>query len=84
MHDHDHGGVSDIAHGLLAFPRLLGIAEIGWSLASKRVWEDYRQRLAAHGLHLRRKAVNYYPDPIIPWDKSPKTSMVTLTCCSVV
>lgn len=52
----------------MAFPRLLGIAEIGWSLASERVWEDYRQRFAAHGLHLRRKAVNYYPDPIIPWD----------------
>lgn len=51
----------------MAFPRLMGIAEIGWSPESMRTWEDYRQRLAAHGQRLRWKSVNYYPDPAVPW-----------------
>jgi hexosaminidase len=51
----------------MAFPRLLGIAEIAWSPASKQGWEAYCQRLAAHGRRLRCMAVNFYPDPKIPW-----------------
>ena len=33
----------------LAFPRLIGIAEIGWSPARGRSWAEYRQRLGAQG-----------------------------------
>ncbi|MBB5872493.1 hexosaminidase [Allocatelliglobosispora scoriae] len=32
----------------MAFPRLTGIAEVGWSAASSRDWDGYRTRLAAH------------------------------------
>src|SRR6266498_1632935 len=36
----------------MAFPRLLGYAEIGWSLATRRNWDEYRLRLGAHGHRL--------------------------------
>jgi hexosaminidase len=51
----------------MAFPRLLGIAEIGWSPQGERKWEDYRQRLAVYGQRLSRMGINFYPDPKIPW-----------------
>ena len=31
----------------MVFPRLPGIAEIGWSPADGRAWDEYRTRLAA-------------------------------------
>ena len=33
----------------MAFPRLPGIAEIGWSAQRTHSWDDYRVRLAAQG-----------------------------------
>ena len=45
----------------LAFPRLAGIAEIGWSPARGRSWAEYRARLAAQGPLLARLGVNYLP-----------------------
>ena len=52
---------------LLAFPRLLGVAEIGWSPAARRRWRDYRSRLAAQGPRLRALGVGYHADPSVPW-----------------
>lgn len=51
----------------MAFPRLLGIAEIGWSPAAARVWDEYRLRLAAHGPRLQALGVNFYPSPQVEW-----------------
>jgi hexosaminidase len=51
----------------LAFPRLLGHAEIGWSPARGRSWGEYRRRLGAHGPLLRRLGVAFHPAPGIPW-----------------
>ena len=51
----------------LAFPRLIGVAEIGWSPASGRSWADYRQRLGAQAPLLDSLRVNYYQAPEIPW-----------------
>jgi hexosaminidase len=51
----------------LAFPRLLGIAEIGWSWARGRSWAEYRLRLAAQGPRLRALGVNFYRAPEVPW-----------------
>ena len=45
----------------LAFPRLIGIAEIGWSPARGRSWAEYRTRLGAQGPLLDALGVNYYP-----------------------
>jgi hexosaminidase len=44
----------------LAFPRLLGIAEIGWSPAAGRSWAEYRPRLAGHAARLEALGVNFY------------------------
>jgi hexosaminidase len=51
----------------LAFPRLIGIAEIGWSRARGRSWAEYRVRLGAQGPLLRSLGVNYYRSPEVPW-----------------
>jgi len=51
----------------LAFPRLIGIAEIGWSPARGRSWAEYRARLGAQGPLLRSLGVNYYRSPEVPW-----------------
>ena len=53
----------------MAFPRLLGLAEVGWSPQSERNWDDYRSRLAAHEPTLRALGVNFYRSPQIPWER---------------
>ncbi len=51
----------------LAFPRLIGVAEIGWSPMRGRSWADYRTRLGAQGPLLRALGVNFYRSPEVPW-----------------
>jgi hexosaminidase len=51
----------------MAFPRLLSVAEIGWSPMAGRDWEAYRQRLGAHGPRLTALGVNFYRAAAIPW-----------------
>ena len=53
----------------LAFPRLAGYAEIGWSAKEDIVWEDYKVRLAGHGTRLNEFGVHYYKSPLISWEK---------------
>ena len=50
----------------LAFPRLLGVAEAGWSEAG-RTWREYRMRLAEHGPRLAALGVGFNADPSVPW-----------------
>ncbi|MEV4063059.1 beta-N-acetylhexosaminidase [Nonomuraea dietziae] len=52
----------------MAYPRLPGIAEIGWSPAAARSWEGYRARLAAHGPRWSARSVTFYRSPEIPWN----------------
>ncbi len=51
----------------MAFPRLPGHAEIGWSPTTGRSWDEYRIRLAAHGLRLSAMEVDFYRSPLVPW-----------------
>jgi hexosaminidase len=51
----------------MLFPRLLGIAEIGWSPKTGRNWSEYRLRLAAQGDRLDELGINFYRSPDIPW-----------------
>jgi hexosaminidase len=51
----------------LAFPRLIGIAEIGWSPARGRSWREYRLRLGAQAPLLDAFRVNFYRSPEVPW-----------------
>ncbi|MEO8678870.1 MAG: beta-N-acetylhexosaminidase [Vicinamibacterales bacterium] len=51
----------------LAFPRLAGISEVGWSRADARDWNAFKVRLAAHGPRLTALGVNFYRSPQVPW-----------------
>jgi hexosaminidase len=51
----------------LAFPRLLGHAEIGWTPASARKWDEYKIRLGKHAPRLKAKEVNFYRSKLVPW-----------------
>ncbi len=53
----------------LAFPRLAAIAEIGWSPASRRRWEEFRARLGAQAPRWSALGVNFYRSPQVPWQR---------------
>ncbi|THA26335.1 hypothetical protein E4198_18035 [Streptomyces sp. RKND-216] len=52
---------------LLAFPRLLAVAETGWSPAAAKDWDGFAERVAAQGPRLRQAGVNYYRTPEVRW-----------------
>ena len=45
----------------MVLPRLLAVAEMGWSPASCRDWEDFKRRLSVHVPALRAAGLNCYP-----------------------
>jgi len=49
----------------MVFPRLIGIAEIGWTKADLRNWKDYKGRLQKHLERLDALEVNYYRSPLL-------------------
>jgi hexosaminidase len=51
----------------LAFPRLLGYAEIAWTPQAERDWSEYKTRLAAQGPHLQALGVHFFASPEIVW-----------------
>lgn len=51
----------------MVFPRLLAVAELGWSTPQARGWEGFRARLAEHGPRLSALGVNFYRAPEVPW-----------------
>jgi hexosaminidase len=53
----------------MVFPRLPGYAEIGWTSARSRNWNDYKYRLASHGKRFEAMRINYYRSPLIPWEE---------------
>ena len=44
----------------MVLPRLLAVAEMGWSPASCRDWEDFKRRLSVHVPALRAAGLNCY------------------------
>jgi hexosaminidase len=51
----------------LLFPRLQGVAEIGWSPTAGRNWDEYKIRLANHGLLMMAKGIDFYRSAKVPW-----------------
>ncbi len=47
----------------IAFPRLLAVAELGWSPPERRQWNDFRSRLRAHWPRFQALGVNAYRSP---------------------
>lgn len=52
---------------IMVFPRLLGLAEIGWTPQSSRVWSEYSARLASQGERLDALGISYYQSPLVAW-----------------
>lgn len=52
----------------MAFPRLAAHAEIGWSVAEQRDWDDFTRRMVFHGQLLEKRGVNFYRSPLVEWD----------------
>jgi hexosaminidase len=51
----------------MAFPRLIGHAEIGWSRQTGRRWSEYRRRLAAQAPRLDALGVRFFRTRAIAW-----------------
>jgi hexosaminidase len=52
----------------MVLPRLPALAELGWTTASQRNWESFRQRIAAHAPRWRLLGLNFYPSPQVDWN----------------
>ena len=50
----------------MAFPRLAGVAEIGWTTGD-RSWDEYRVRLAQHGPRWTALGVAFHRSPLVDW-----------------
>jgi hexosaminidase len=51
----------------LAFPRLPGLAELAWS-PKVQGWDEYKQRLAKHGKHMKVLQINFFKSPDVDWE----------------
>jgi hexosaminidase len=51
----------------MAFPRLPGVAESGWSAAAAHDWERYKVRLAAQAERWDVLGIEWYRSPQVPW-----------------
>ncbi|WP_326808460.1 beta-N-acetylhexosaminidase [Streptomyces sp. NBC_01775] len=51
----------------MAFPRLPGVAELGWSPASTHDWDRYKHRLAQQAPRWDQLGMDYYRSPQVPW-----------------
>lgn len=51
----------------MAFPRIPGIAEIGWTPAELRQWDEYKVRLGKQKARFEAMEINYYASPKVPW-----------------
>ena len=56
----------------LAFPRLAGVAEIGWTPSSARNWDDYKLRLSNHAKLWKAMGIDFYRSPKIEWADEAK------------
>jgi len=50
----------------MAFPRIIGLAELAWSPKGQS-WEEYKLRLAAHGKRMEAMAINFFKSPDVDW-----------------
>ncbi|WP_073952881.1 beta-N-acetylhexosaminidase [Streptomyces kebangsaanensis] len=51
----------------MAFPRLPGVAELGWSPAATHDWDAYKVRLAAQAPRWDALGIGYHRSPQVPW-----------------
>lgn len=54
----------------MLFPRLPGVAEVAWTDAGKRSWDEYKTRLAHQSKRWEVMDINYYRSPKVPWQEN--------------
>lgn len=59
--------IDDIEY--LMFPRLPGHAEIGWTPAENRFWDDYKMRLGRQQDRFRALGIDFFESPLVPWQQ---------------
>ncbi len=52
----------------MAFPRLAGHAELGWSPWSTHDWDQFKVRLGNQAPRWTTMGINFYKSPQVPWD----------------
>ena len=57
--------ISEIQY--LVFPRVIALAEVGWTPQAGRTYADFLPRLAAQGPRLTLAGTNFYPTPMVSW-----------------
>src|SRR5688572_10715184 len=50
----------------MAFPRIIGIAELAWSPKGQS-WEEYRRRLATHRKRMESMGIDFFKSPDVDW-----------------
>ena len=53
----------------MVFPRLPGYAEIGWTPATSRNWENYKVRLGNQQSRFEALGINYYKSEFVDWQE---------------
>lgn len=53
----------------MVFPRLPGYAEIGWTAADKRDWNEYKVRLGKFAKRFSDEGINFYRSALVPWEE---------------
>ncbi len=51
----------------MAFPRLVALAEVGWSMQGNRTWASFQRRLGDHAPRLAALGINFHRARDIPW-----------------
>ena len=51
----------------MVFPRLPGYAEIGWTPAALRSWDEYKIRLGKQGERFTAMGIKFYRSPLVQW-----------------
>jgi len=54
----------------MVFPRLPGVAEIGWTPESARSWDEYKVRLAKHGSRMKEMDIDFYESKFVNWESA--------------
>jgi hexosaminidase len=51
----------------MAFPRIAAVAEIGWTPADARQWDEFSVRLGAQAARWSAMGINFYRSPQVRW-----------------
>lgn len=53
----------------MLLPRLAAVAEVAWTDAAQRDWEDFRSRVARQAAFWDRLGLSWYPSPQVDWER---------------